>query len=79
MYPPCGHPQGVAGSERHPIFAIKEHAVATVHDVKLVLGMRLLRIVAARCVDLHRERAMAQQLAKALAPWPRQLRQALDQ
>src|ERR1700733_13478879 len=67
------HKQHVAWPERSFLAAPCEAPTAADNDVDFVARMRRLGIVAARRIQLNRQRAVAEQLDVALAVGPRQL------
>jgi len=72
-----GHKENVTGPEWMALSAIPKSSASLHHDVNLVFGVRGLRILPPRCVDLDAERAVGEQLGKSLSVGARQTRQRL--
>src|SRR5918912_611041 len=75
----CGSEQQVAGAERLAALSDDEIPAALYNDVHFIARVRLLRVRAARRVDLHEQTAMLEDGREPLSLRPRQAGQGFGQ
>src|SRR5256885_3533282 len=66
------HKQHIAGLKPLPLAGRDKISLTGHHHINLVASMRFLRVLAARCIELHAQRPMLEEFNKSLTLGARQ-------